>query len=191
MSAVLIFVEYCSLYSYWECKASLRLTVTFGAKLMDVAYLSRRFSNFVKTALSSISPNKVVAYTQSQYETEYQGCAVLYEQDGLFYYYKVANHFEMVYVPKGKLTQNGEESPFAFSLFRFQGDEEAGMAAFVHYYEVLAPLHEAHVSLQLPCDRTAIEKMTTLCREQCGWSASHVAASLSWSDVFKCSALER
>ncbi|KAA0193711.1 85/88 kDa calcium-independent phospholipase A2 [Fasciolopsis buskii] len=158
---------------------------------MDVAYLSKCFSNFVKTALSSISPNKVIAYTQSQYETEYQGCEVLYEQDGLFYYYKVANHFEMVYVPQGKLIQNGEESPFAFSLFRFQGDEEAGLAVFVRYYDVLSPLHEAHISLRLPFDRLAIEKITTLCREQCGWSAAHVAASLSWSEVFKCPAVKK
>lgn len=56
-------------------------------------------SNFVKTAVSSISPNKVTSYTLSQYESEYENCEQLLQQKSIYYFYKVANHFDMVYLP--------------------------------------------------------------------------------------------
>ncbi|CAL8073611.1 unnamed protein product [Calicophoron daubneyi] len=156
---------------------------------LNVSSLGKYVSNFVKTALSSISPNKVVAYTQSQYDTEYQDCELLYHQEPLFFFYKVANHFEMVYVPRKGESVNGEEVPFAYSLFRFQGTEEAGAAAFARHIEVLEPLHSSSGSLNLPFDRVQIEKAAALCREQLGWTAAHIAAAASWPEVFQSSAV--
>ncbi|VDP39237.1 unnamed protein product [Schistosoma margrebowiei] len=96
-------------------------------------------SNFVKTAVSSISPNKVTPYTLSQYESEYE---------------------------------------------KFQGEQEAGVAVFLRYIEVLDPLHLACMNMSLSIDRTYLEKITAHCRNQCGWSAAHVAAAMSWREVF-------
>ncbi|KAF5402138.1 85/88 kDa calcium-independent phospholipase A2 [Paragonimus heterotremus] len=152
-------------------------------------YLGKYVSNVVKTAWSSISPNKIIAYTERQYESEYKDCNVLYSHEPLFYFLKVANHFEMTYVPRLSEKQGGEDEPYAFSLFRFQGDEDTGIAAFTRLFEVLQPLHMARASLNLPCDRVCIERITTLCREQCGWSAAHIAAALPWPEVFYSSAL--
>ncbi|KAF8566671.1 hypothetical protein P879_01511 [Paragonimus westermani] len=152
-------------------------------------YLGKYVSNVVKTAWSSISPNKIIAYTERQYDSEYKDCDVLYSHEPLFYFLKVANHFEMTYVPRLSGKQGGEDEPYAFSLFRFQGDEDTGIAAFTRLFEVLHPLHMARSSLNLPCDRVCIERITTLCREQCGWSAAHIAAALPWPEVFYSSAL--
>ncbi|KAF6780111.1 hypothetical protein AHF37_00481 [Paragonimus kellicotti] len=152
-------------------------------------YLGKYVSNVVKTAWSSISPNKIIAYTERQYDSEYKDCTVLYSHEPLFYFLKVANHFEMTYVPRLSEKQGGEDEPYAFSLFRFQGDEDTGIAAFTRLFEVLQPLHMARSSLNLPCDRVCIERITTLCREQCGWSAAHIAAALPWPEVFYSSAL--
>ncbi|KAA3678674.1 calcium-independent phospholipase A2 [Paragonimus westermani] len=166
-------------------------------------YLGKYVSNVVKTAWSSISPNKIIAYTERQYDSEYKECDVLYSYEPLFYFLKVANHFEMTYIPRLSGKQGGEDEPYAFrfgadlldpnrllsSLFRFQGDEDTGIAAFTRLFEVLHPLHMARSSLNLPCDRVCIERITTLCREQCGWSAAHIAAALPWPEVFYSSAL--
>ncbi|KAG5443311.1 85/88 kDa calcium-independent phospholipase A2 [Clonorchis sinensis] len=151
---------------------------------------SKYVSNVVKTALSSFLPNKVVAYTQRQYEAEYSDCEILSEREPLFYFIKVANHFEMTYIPRISVSITGEEEPYAFSLFRFQGDEESGLAAFARHVEVLMPLHLARVSLNLSCDRVLIERITALCREQYGWTAAHIAAALPWPEVFYSSAVK-
>ncbi|CAH8678264.1 unnamed protein product [Schistosoma haematobium] len=141
-------------------------------------------SNFVKTAVSSISPNKVTPYTLSQYESEYENCEQLLQQKSIYYFYKVANHFDMVYLPGSVGIPVNGETVYAYSLFRFQGEQEAGVAVFLRYIEVLDPLHLACMNMSLSIDRTYLEKITAHCRNQCGWSAAHVAAAMSWREVF-------
>uniref|UniRef100_A0A094ZXW2 85/88 kDa calcium-independent phospholipase A2 n=1 Tax=Schistosoma haematobium TaxID=6185 RepID=A0A094ZXW2_SCHHA len=138
-------------------------------------------SNFVKTAVSSISPNKVTPYTLSQYESEYENCEQLLQQKSIYYFYKVANHFDMVYLPGSVGIPVNGETVYAY---RFQGEQEAGVAVFLRYIEVLDPLHLACMNMSLSIDRTYLEKITAHCRNQCGWSAAHVAAAMSWREVF-------
>ncbi|KAH8868684.1 85/88 kDa calcium-independent phospholipase A2 [Schistosoma japonicum] len=141
-------------------------------------------SNFVKTAVSSISPNKVIPYTISHYESEYEDCDELLSQKSIYYFYKVANHFDMVYLPGSVDIPGSGETVYAYSLFRFQGEEESGVALFSRYVEVLDPLHLACMKMGLSIDRTQLEKITSYCRNQCGWGAAHVAAAMSWREMF-------
>ncbi|CAH8676907.1 unnamed protein product [Schistosoma rodhaini] len=148
-------------------------------------------SNFVKTAVSSISPNKVIPYTLSQYESEYEDCEQLLQQKSIYYFYKVANHFDMVYLPGSDSIPINGETVYAYSLFRFQGEQEAGVAVFLRHIEVLDPLHLACMNMNLSIDRTHLEKINTYCRNQCGWSAAHVAAAMSWLEVFLSESVNR
>nr|CAH8820443.1 unnamed protein product [Trichobilharzia regenti] len=141
-------------------------------------------SNFVKTAVSSISPNKIISYTISQYESEYQDCERLLQEKSIYYFYKVANHFDMVYLPGLVGSSGSGENIHAYSLFRFQGEEEAGVAMFSRFMEVLDPLHLACISVGLTIDRTCLEKITTYSRNNYGWGAAHVAAAISWRELF-------
>ncbi|CAH8665396.1 unnamed protein product [Heterobilharzia americana] len=141
-------------------------------------------SNFVKTAVSSISPNKIISYTISQYESEYQDCEQLLQEKSIYYFYKVANHFDMIYLPGSVGSSGNGENIHAYSLFRFQGEEEAGVAVFSRYIEVLDPLHSACVNIGLTIDRTCLEKVTGYSRNQYGWGAAHVAAAMSWRELF-------
>ncbi|CAH8565248.1 unnamed protein product [Schistosoma turkestanicum] len=141
-------------------------------------------SNFVKTAVSSISPNKVIPYTLSQYESEYEDCEQLLHQKSIYYFYKVANHFDMIYLPGSVGIPINGETVYAYSLFRFQGEQEAGVVVFLRYIEVLDPFHLACINMKLSIDRTHLEKITAYCRNQCGWAAAHVAAAMSWHEVF-------
>ncbi|KAK4474754.1 hypothetical protein MN116_001878 [Schistosoma mekongi] len=141
-------------------------------------------SNFVKTAVSSISPNKVIPYTISQYESEYEDCDELLNQKSIYYFYKVANHFDMVYLPGSVDIPGSGETVYAYSLFRFQGEEESGVVLFSRYVDVLDPLHLACLKMGLSIDRTQLERITSYCRNQSGWGAAHVAAAMSWREMF-------
>lgn len=71
-----------------------------------------------------------------------------------------------------------------FSLFRFQGEEDAGIAAFYRYVEVFTPLQKACAQLHLPCSKLNMEKITSYCRTQPGWSVAHIASAMGWREIF-------
>ncbi|VDP96089.1 unnamed protein product [Trichobilharzia regenti] len=55
---------------------------------------------------------------------------------------------------------------------------------FSRFMEVLDPLHLACISVGLTIDRTCLEKITTYSRNNYGWGAAHVAAAISWRELF-------
>ncbi|VDN18584.1 unnamed protein product [Dibothriocephalus latus] len=138
-------------------------------------------TNFVKTAFYTILPNKVDEYSYEHYISEYFTLEKVQTLYSCFFFYKVANHYDMIYVPPPASLDTLSKDRRVYSLFRFQGDVKVGLEFFKHYADVIAILADINSKL----DRVWLEKITGLCRRYSAWTAAHVAASLNFLPAFK------
>nr|VZI47668.1 unnamed protein product [Spirometra erinaceieuropaei] len=159
---------------------------TRGHRIMKhMASFGTYVTNFVKTAFYTILPNKVDEYSYEHYVSEYFTLEKVETLYSCFIFYKVANHYDMIYVPPAASLDTLSKDRRVYSLFRFQGDVKVGLEFFKHYADVIAILADINSKHETKLDRVWLEKITGLCRRYSTWTAAHVAASLNFLPAFQ------
>ncbi|VDD74908.1 unnamed protein product [Mesocestoides corti] len=142
-------------------------------------------SNFVKTALHTIQPNKVEEYPYEQYVTEYSLCEMVDQVYEQFYFYKIANYYDVVYVSPPISTDDLSRKRKVYSLLRYQGDVNEGVASFRHYAEIFHLMMLICAKYCVAIDKLWLEKLMLLCRNHPHWTLAHFAACLKFNEAFK------
>nr|CDS19602.1 calcium independent phospholipase A2 VIA [Echinococcus granulosus] len=145
--------------------------------------LGAYFTNFVKTALNTIHPNKVEEYPYEQYEAEYFICEHILELYHSFIFYKIANYYDMVYIPPAASSDTPSRERRVFSLFRFQGDVNDGIATFKHFAEVVHEMSKICGIYDVKVDKVWLEKVTAMCRRHPKWTFAHITACLNFPEA--------
>ncbi|KAM7542291.1 hypothetical protein Aperf_G00000017547 [Anoplocephala perfoliata] len=145
-------------------------------------------TNIVKTAIFTIHPNKVEEYPYEQYAANFY----LFERVQEFYHsfilYKIANYYDMIYVPPASSldTSSKDRRVFSnFSLFRFHGDVNDGILIFTRFTEVIHDLTSICASCNVKVDKAWLEKVTYLCRSHPKWTLAHFAAAINFPEAFR------
>ncbi|KAL5108067.1 85/88 kDa calcium-independent phospholipase A2 [Taenia crassiceps] len=145
--------------------------------------LGAYFTNIVKTALYTINPNKVEEYPYEQYVAEYYVCEHVLELYNSFVLYKIANHYDMVFIPPAASSDTPSRERRVFSLFRFQGDVNDGIATFKHFAEVVHEITNICYIYKVKVDKIWLEKVTTMCRRHPKWTFAHITACLNFPEA--------
>ncbi|KAL5962493.1 85/88 kDa calcium-independent phospholipase A2 [Taenia solium] len=140
-------------------------------------------TNIVKTALYTIHPNKVEEYPYEQYVAEYYVCEHVLELYNSFIFYKIANYYDMVYIPPAASSGTLSRERRVFSLFRFQGDVTDGIATFKHFAEVVHEMSKICDIYKVKVDKVWLEKVTTMCRRHPKWTFAHITACLNFPEA--------
>ncbi|VDO08506.1 unnamed protein product [Rodentolepis nana] len=142
-------------------------------------------TNIVKTALYTIQPNKVEEYPYEQYAADFYLFERVHELFHSFIFYKIANYYDMIYIPPAPSLDTPSKERRVFSLFRFQGDINEGLVLFVRFAEIFHELTKICAVHEVKIDKAWLEKVTSMCRRKPKWTLAHFAAALNFAEAFQ------
>lgn len=115
-----------------------------------------------------------------------------------FIFYKIANYFEMIYIPPAPSldTPSKERRVFRLeiififlqdfcSLFRFQGDVNEGLVLFARFAEIFQQLTRICAVYDVKVDKAWLKKVTSLSRRNPKWTLAHLAAAMDFAEAFQ------